>query len=173
MKHIMVASLVYLAYSPLSSANCLPPMQTLFACTFEDTDSRVELCHEILKESTANASSTPGDAQSYSLARGTAPTELYFTPTSSFFNVMEASAIDKKIYGNNIKNFLVTGYQNVDYIYAAFIGVSDDTYDGFYGAEVRVFENTDDFWKMQTGSEVARHFCRTDSVIVNQYEFRP
>lgn len=67
----------------------------------------------------------------------------------------------------------MTGYQNVDYIYAAFLGVSDNLYDGFYGAEVRVFKNTDDFWKMQTGSEVARLFCRADSVIVDQYEFRP
>ena len=173
MKHIIVATLAYLAYSPISYANCLPPMQTLFECTFEDTDTRVEFCHEVLEESTANASSKPGDSQSYSLARGTAPTELYFTPTTTFFHTIEASTIDKKIYGKSTKNFLVTGYQNVDYIYAAFLGVSDNFYDGFYGAEVRVFKNTDDFWKMQTGSEVARLFCRTDSVIVDQYEFRP
>ena len=173
MKHIVVAILAYLAYSSVSYANCLPPMQTLFSCTFEDSDARVEFCHETLKERTANASSTPGDAQSYSFARGSAPTELYFTPTMSFFNTIEASAIDKKIYGNHIKSFLVTGYQNVNYIYAAFLAVSDAPYDGFYGAEVRVFENTDDFWKMQTGSEVARYFCRTNSVVVDQYEFRP
>lgn len=173
MKHIIVATFAYLAVSSISYANCLPPMQTLFACTLENTDTRVEFCHEVLKERTENASSEPGDLQSYSLARGTAPTELYFTPTTSYFNVIDASAIDKKIYGNGIKNYLVIGYQNVDYIYAAFLGVSDGFYDGFYGAEVRVFENIDDFNNMQTGSEVARHFCSTESVIVNQYEFRP
>lgn len=173
MKRMVVATFAYLAYSSISYANCLPPMQTLFACTLEDTDTRVEFCHQVLKESTANASSVPGDSQSYSFARGTAPTELYFTPTTTIFHSIEASAIDRKIYGNGIKHFLVTGYQNVDYIYAAFLGVSGNFYDGFYGAEVRVFENEDDFWKMQTGSEVARHFCKMDSVIVNQYEFRP
>lgn len=173
MKHIGLATFVYLACSSISYANCLPPMQTLFGCTFENTESRAEFCHEIVEESTANASSKPGDLKSYSLARGTAPTELYFTPTTTFFNVIEATAIDRKIYGNGITNFLVTGYQNVDYIYAAFLAVSDELYDGFYGAEVRVFENSDDFWQIQTGSEVARYFCAAESVLVNQYEFRP
>lgn len=173
MKYLSIIIVTHLASSSVTYANCLPPMQILFSCTFEDTDSRVEFCHEILEESTPNSSSTPGDSQSYSFARGTAPTELYFTPTSSFFNIINATAIDKKVYGDGITNFLVTGYQNVDYVYAALLGVSDDSYDGFYGAEVRVFENTDDFRQMQTGSEVARYFCRTDSVIANQYEFRP
>lgn len=151
-------------------------MQTLFACNFEDSDARVEFCHEILREARTEGSnsysSEPGDAKSYSLARGTAPTELYFTPTDHYFYYTEATAIDKKVYGNGIANFLVTGYENVDYVYAALIGV-DEAYGGVYGAEVRVFRNEEDFRKMQTGSEVGRYFCRADSVIVNDSEFRP
>ena len=146
MKRIVVATFAYLAYSSISYANCLPPLQTLFACTFEDTDTRVEFCHHILKESTEKGSSEHGDLQSYSFARGTAPTELYFNPSTTIFHRIKSSAIDRKIYGNGVKHFLVSGCQNVDYIYAAFLGVSDNFYNGFYGAEVRVFENKDDFF---------------------------
>ncbi len=173
MKHTGAAIFAYLSWVSMSYENSLQPMQVLFSCTFANTDSRVEFCTEVLEERTANASSKPGDLKSYSFARGIAPKELYFTPTTTFFNSVEAVAIDKKIYGNSITNFLVIGYQNVDYVYAAFLGVSDDSYDGFYGAEVRVFENSEDFFGKQAGSEVNRHFCKKDSVIVNQYEFRP
>lgn len=173
MKRIGTAAFLSLTLGTAASANCVPPMQTLFACTFENSDSRVEFCHEIAKESTANASSVPGDAQSYSFARGIAPTELYFKPTTSFFNAPEATATDRKIYGNGVTGFLVTGYENVDYVYAALLAVSEEYYDGYYGAEVRVFRNIDEAIAMKPGSEVSRHFCEEGSVIVNQYEFRP
>lgn len=123
-------------------------MQTLFACTFENTDTRVGFCHEIATERTSNASSVPEDQSSYSLARGTAPTELYFTPTTSYFNVISASAIDQKIYGRDLTGFLVIGYEYVDYIYAALIGVDDRYYGSFYDAEVRVYKNENDFQNM-------------------------
>lgn len=151
-------------------------MQILFACTFENSDSRVEFCHEILEEARSEGrnsfSSVPGDLKSYSFARGTSPTELYFTPTTHFFKFIDAEAIDQKIYGRGVTEFIITGYQNVDFIYAALLAV-DDSLDGFYGAEVRVFENSDDFQAMETGSEVGRYFCESGSVTVNQQEFRP
>lgn len=148
LKYITSAGLAFILFSSAASANCLPPMQTLFACTFENIDTRVEFCHEIATERTSNASSVPGDQSSYSLARGTAPTELYFTPTTSYFNVISASAIDQKIYGRDLTDFLVIGYENVDYVYAALIGVDDRYYDSFYGAEVRVYKNENDFQNM-------------------------
>ncbi len=148
LKYIISAGLAFVLFSSVASANCLPPMQTLFSCTFENTDTRVEFCHEIATERTSNASSVPGDQSSYSLARGTAPTELYFTPTTSYFNVISASAIDQKIYGRNLTDFLVIGYENVDYVYAALIGVDDRYYGSFYDAEVRVYKNENDFQNM-------------------------
>lgn len=176
MKYFRIVALGFITCSTTVSANCVPPMQTLLACTFEDSDTRVEFCHEIAKpertEGSNIYSSEWGDAMSYSLVRGFAPAELYFTPTSNYFAYADATPIDKKIYGSSLAHFLAVGFENVDYVYAAVIGV-DELYGGVYGGEVRVYENVDDFSDMQSGKEVGRYFCSQESLIVNDAEIRP
>ena len=163
----------YLIGTSVSFANCVPPMQTLFACDLENSGGRVEFCHEIVSEETPTSSSVPGDRQSYSFVRGIAPTELYFTPTTSMFRTLDTNSVDRKIYGPRASSFLTIGYQNVDYVYAVLLAVDEEYYNGNYGAEVRVFKNSDDFYKLETNTEVARLFCDAGSVIVDQGEFRP
>ena len=111
--------------------------------------------------------------QTYSYVHGTEPAELFFVPTTSYFNSFPTSDIDRKIYGNGARAFLMTGYENRDHVYAALLAVAEDLYSGFHGAEVRVFRKADDMEKAQQGSEVARYFCEDGSVIADQYEFRP
>ncbi len=170
-RHFLIAA-GFAGWGTVAQANCPLPMQILFSCTLEN-DARVEFCHEIVSEETASASSIHGDLKSYSFARGYKPAELYFTPSTTFFNAIDANAVDKRIYGQSMSMFLMTGYENKDYVYAAMLAVDDDLYDGFLGAELRIFRNADAMSAAQKGTEVARYFCKNDSIIADQSEFRP
>lgn len=170
---VALAGLLLAGTACPAQANCPPPMQLLFSCTLEDDGARVEFCHQILEKATSNASSVPGDLKTYSLARGIEPAELFFQPTANYFESFSANAVDRKIYGQDVSAFLVTGYENRDHVYAALLAVDEDLYSGFNGAEIRVFRNAEDMDDAKQGSEIARYFCAAGSIVVDQQEFRP
>ncbi|UFS67587.1 MULTISPECIES: hypothetical protein [Paracoccus] len=154
LKRLAFAALAGALWAGAGLANCVPPASTYFACTLRDGQKRVEFCQGPVTEG-----SSP-DYYTYNLADGAAVSELYFTA--------DAPWISTKYFrgrNGNVSETLGMALENKGYFYAFYIT-------GIFGSPIRaaqlhVFDSQEAFQSDAGETEIQRHYCRPETVLVD------